>query len=199
MRNDNLELAQRYIIDNPGEPIPELTESDLRNLENIKMAFDYIRAHPLSTKKEQRSYIMKECGVSDTTAYNLIATAKFLMPNDQLRSKQYAKVKVDALLDEQYTRIKNGDHKGADAIHKLIQDYVKAYRLDIDEGELIDAQEALKIDKVLIVNDPGEIGVTLTERDRREDDRLARKYGWGKYAQSEIEFEEVDNEENIPS
>lgn len=201
-QKDRLELAQKYILEDPTKPIEGLDKGEQKTVENLRECFNYLTENPLATYKERRKYLCKKLGITAFTAYNYITVCEMLLGNTSLQGKNLAKIRVASLLDEEYACIKNEDYKGADARHRLVQDYIKAFRLDIDEGEMMNAKEALTIPKVIITTDLSAIGIHPSEHELREQERLKRE---ANYEEPEI-IETIDidgdvdrGEEDIPA
>ena len=177
-RKDRLQLAQEYIIDEAGRSLEGLSDMEVKTVTVLRSLYDYMQENPNATIKERREYLMKNDGVCDISAYRYIAIVETLIGGETPKGKQFAKFRVQALLDEEYASIKADDHARAKSLHLLIQDYIKTYRLDIDEGEALDINELMEHQTVIISSDPSVIGIVPTEHEREEQERLKREAGY---------------------
>ena len=79
------------------------------------------------------------------------------------------------------------DYKRAEALTKIAATLSKAFATNLDEGELINAQEYLQIATVNITINPADVNIKVKEPTQREIERMLRKY--------EIDVEDVEAEE----
>ena len=176
-QKDRLDLATKYIVDDPDRPTIDLDKAERKTVEHLRLCYNYINENPLATHKELRDQIMKLCSVTDIAAYRYISLIQMLIGEQSLEGKNFAKMKVAALLDEEYICLKNENYAAATARHKLIQDYIKAFRLDIDEGEMLNAAKYLKIEAIQITTDPASLGIHRSPKEIAETERIMKKYG----------------------
>ena len=184
-----------------------LDAADQRTVEILRKCYNYLVENPLASYKDRRDYLVKEMHVSINTAYDAITICNLLLGDTTRNGKNLAKIKVQSLLDEAYKCLRNDDYKGADGRIKLAQTYIKAFRLDVDEGEMVDAKAALNIEAIRISTDPTTIGITKTTRWRSEVSRLMKMYGVeDDYHILDVEAEEVtdqptpeSHEESLPA
>mgnify|MGYP006873164941 CR=1 FL=1 len=187
-QKDRLDLATKYIIDDPDHPTTDLDKAERKTVEHLRLCYDLINENPLATHKELRNQVMELCGVTDIAAYRYISLIQMLVGEQSLQGKNFAKMKVAALLDEEYLCLKKEDYAAANGRHKLIQDYIKAFRLDIDEGEMMDAARRAEFESIEFTTDLAAIGVTLTDEQRKANEKLKRENNY-----EDIDFEEVVN------
>ena len=86
-------------------------------------------------------------------------------------------------------------------IGEIVQDFTdwcgeafNTFATNLDEGELINAQEYLQIPAVVITVNPADINVKIKEPEQREIDRMLRKYEIEDVEAEEVKEEPVDNE-----
>ncbi|MBQ1486303.1 MAG: hypothetical protein IIZ44_07575 [Muribaculaceae bacterium] len=206
-QKERLALAQHYVIEAPNELPATLDAADQRTVEILRKCYNYLVENPLASYKDRRDYLVKEMHVSINTAYDAITICNLLLGDTTRNGKNLAKIKVQSLLDEAYKCLRNDDYKGADGRIKLAQTYIKAFRLDVDEGEMVDAKAALNIEAIRISTDPTTIGITKNTRWRSEVSRLMKMYGVeDDYHILDVEAEEVtdqptpeSHEESLPA
>ena len=187
-QHDRLELAQKYLISDPSASVAGLGNDERQTVANLRLCFEYIQEFPLASYKDKRDYLMETAGITTRTAYDIISVCEALVGTATLKGKNFAKIKVQALLDEAYKCIQAEDFKGSESRVKLAQTYIKAYRLDIDEGEAFDAARRAEFESIEFTTDLAAIGVTLTDEQRKANEKLKRENNF-----EDIDFEEVIN------
>ena len=138
---------------------------------------------------------MNKYGLSRLQAYRTIDYASAALGNVQASHKNWIRQRVEYLSEQAFIAAKAGNTKLADSLTKIAKVLSKAFATDIDDGELIDAQKYLEINKVLITSDPSSIGIEITAPKKKEIDRLKKKY-----AVDDAEYEEMEEDEaGLPS
>jgi hypothetical protein len=185
---DRLQLAQKYVVEDPTLPLDGLKDKEIKTVLALRSLYDYVHENPNASIKERREFLTRQDGIGDTAAYRYIAIVETLVGSETPRSKQFAKFRVQALMDEEYAYVKAENYNAAKAIHLLIQDYVKTYRLDIDEGEAFDAAKRAEFERIEFTTDLEAIGIGLTPEQKKANDRLKRENNY-----EDIDFVEILN------
>ena len=128
------------------------------------------------SRAQLRNYLMKKYRVSKVQAYNIITYAAVILGNVQASHKNWVRQRIEFLCEEAYKAATKGDTKKAESFTKIAGVLAKAFQTNLDEGELINAQQYLEIDRVNITIDPKALNIKLSETKQKEIDRLLRKY-----------------------
>ena len=107
--------------------------------------------------------------------------------------KNWIKIKAETLIEEAYNAAKKRDFALAAELRKQAKTLGFLFRLDQDEGELLDAQKYLTIERVVITVNPNEIGIKFTDNDKKKADKYFKKFT------EDAEYEEVKDEDDLSS
>lgn len=175
MRKDNLALieANMFLPENQQE---KMTESQKALLEQVTDCYNLKLQRPMISLTYLRNYLMKKHKVSKVQAYNIITYTTVILGNVQASHKNWVRQRIEFLCEQAYAAANAGNTKKSDALTKIASVLSKAFATNIDEGELINAQQYLEIDKVNITINPEAIGIKTSQIKQKEIDRLLKKY-----------------------
>lgn len=193
MRDDNMDIIVNNLFEDP-ETRKELTESQKNLLIQVADCYNLQLQKPMYSQKNLRNYLMNKYGVSRIQAYRIIEYASVALGNVQASQKNWIRKRVEFLIEESYTAAMSENYKLSESLTKMAKVLAKAFATDQDDGELIDAQKYLEISKVVIVTDPKAIGIDIPETQKKEIERLLRKYEI-----EDAECEEIKDESDLPS
>ena len=175
MRDENLALIEANMF-LPEEQRKPLTESQQKLLDEVIDCYNLQLQKPMVSRAQLRNYLMKKYRVSKVQAYNIITYAAVILGNVQASHKNWVRQRIEFLCEEAYKAATKGDTKKAESFTKIAGVLAKAFQTNLDEGELINAQQYLEIDRVNITIDPKALNIKLSETKQKEIDRLLRKY-----------------------
>lgn len=175
MRHDTADLLINYMFE-PPEKRKELTENDQQLLLQVTDCYHLQLQNPMYSREKLRNYLMENHHVSRTTAYYIIALTRQALGNVESSAKEWVKQKIEYLLEKAYIATVAKDFKTAQALTKIAETYGRTFKTDIDEGELLEARKALRIENITIVTDPGAINIRLTDKETARVKELMRKY-----------------------
>lgn len=192
MRNENLELIERNLF------VPEddlkVTESQKLLLKEVADCYNLQLQKPMYSRTMLRNYLIKKYKCSKVQAYKIIQYAAVVLGNVQPSHKNWVRQRIEFLGEQAYAAAEAKDYKRVDALTKIAATLAKAFATNIDEGELINAQEYLQIPEVVITVNPADINVKIKEPEQKEIDRMLRKYEIEDVDAEEVKEEPADNE-----
>ena len=192
MREDSYDIVRRHLPDD-AEGLDSLPKSYKELVMQCRYCYSAQLANPWTSRKESRNKLCNEFGITPSQAYNVIAlTAQFLcdVPSSH---KNWIKIKAETLIEEAYNAAKKRDFALAAELRKQAKTLGFLFRLDQDEGELLDAQKYLTIERVVITVNPNEIGIKFTDNDKKKADKYFKKFT------EDAEYEEVKDEDDLSS
>ncbi len=192
MRDDSLDLINNHLFE-PAEQRALLPPSSQKLLEQVQDLYTFQLNDPFKSRKQARQYLVNKYKITVSQAYNIMALTAQALGNVQTSAKNWIKTKCDALMEEAYNAAKSRDFELAKILTKQALVYAKIYRLDVDEGELLDAKKYLTIEQVQITMNPEDIGIKMSEKDKAMAEKYMKKFT------EEADFEEVKDEESISS
>lgn len=175
MRDENLSLieANMFLPEDQRKP---LTESQNKLLLEVTDCYNLQLQKPMTSRSNLRNYLIKKYGVSKIQAYKIIQYAATLLGNVQASHKNWVRQRIEFLSEQAYLAVEAGNLKKAESLVKIAGVLTKAFATNMDEGELINAQQYLQIDQVNITIDPTAIGIKTSPVKQKEIDRLLKKY-----------------------
>lgn len=188
MREDSLDLINDHLFEEPDKR-RLLPKSSQELLEQVTDCYTLQISNPFRSRKEIRQYLVEKYGVSVSQAYNIIALTAQALGNVATAHKNWIKVKAETLMEEAYTAAKAKNFTLAAELRKQAKTLAYIFRLDVDEGELLEAQKYLTIDRVVISFNPEDVGVKFTEKDKEKADNYIKRFT------EDADFEDVENEE----
>jgi len=192
MREDSVDLINKHLFEEPEkrEALPPSVQS---MLEQVTDCYTLQLSNPFHSRKELRNYLVDKYNLSVSQAYNIIALTAQALGNVSNSHKNWIKVKAETLMEEAYTAAKAKNFQLAGELRKQAKTLADIFRLDVDEGELLEAQKYLTIDRVQITFNPEDVGVIFTAKDKEKTDKYIKQFG------EDTDFEEIEDEENLPS
>lgn len=160
----------------PEDQRKPLTESQTKLLLEVTDCYNLQLQKPMISRSNLRNYLIKEYGVSKIQAYKIIQYAATLLGNVQASHKNWVRQRIEFLSEQAYLAVEAGNLKKAESLVKIAGVLAKAFATNLDEGELINAQQYLQIDQVNITIDPTAIGIKTSPVKQKEIDRLLKKY-----------------------
>jgi len=186
MRENNLELIEQNMF-LPEEQRKELTEKQQLLVKEVADCYNLQLRKPMLSRKALCNYLMGTYGCSRSQAYNVIHYAEVCLGNVQPTHKNWVRQRIVFLTEQAYAAVIAKDYKRSKALTEIANSLSKAFNTNIDEGELINAQQYLEIDQVNITIDPTALNIKVSEPKQKEIDRLLKKY--------EIEDAEIISDE----
>ena len=175
MRDENLDL----IVNNmflPVESRKDLTESQEKLLEEVTDCYHLQLQKPMISKTKLRDYLRGKYGISYVQAYKIIQYAAVALGDIRPTHKNWVRQRIEYISEQAYEAIEAKNYKRFEALNKLAATLAKAFNTNLDEGELINAQKYLEIDKVNITINPSAIGIKVSEPTQKVIDKMLRKY-----------------------
>lgn len=192
MREDSLELLRKHLPDGV-EGFDLLPPSSKDLIIQVRDCYAMQIADPWISRKEVRDRLMDTYGIQASQAYNVIALTAQLLGDVATSHKNWIKLKAETLVEESNNAADARDFVLAAEKRKLAKTLGFLFRLDQDEGELLNAQKYLTIERVQITTDPNDIGVKYTSKDKELADKYIKRFA------EDAEYEEVNDEKDIPS
>lgn len=192
MRDDSLDLINNHLFE-PAEQRALLKPAKRKLLEQVQDLYTVQLNDPFMSRKQAREYLVNRYGISVSQAYNIIALTAQALGNVETAAKNWIKFKCDTLMNEAYQAAEERDFDLANIKIKQAVAYAKIHRLDVDEGELLDAKKYLTIEQVQITMNPEDIGIKMSEKDKAMAEKYMKKFT------EEADFEEIKDEESISS
>lgn len=185
MRDENLDLIERSMFA-PEENL-KLTESQKLLVREVTDCYNLQLQKPMYSRTKLRNYLINKYGCSKVQAYKIIQYVATILGNVQPSHKNWVRQRIEFLSEQAYAAVEAKDYKRAEALTKIAATLSKAFATNLDEGELINAQEYLQIAAVNITINPADVNIKVKEPTQREIERMLRKY--------EIDVEDVEAEE----
>lgn len=190
MRDENLELIERHMFGTVEQQKKELTESQKQLLLEVTDCYNLQLQKPMLSRSALRNYLVGKYNCSKIQAYKIIQYAAVILGNVQPSHKNWVRQRIEYLTEQAYAAVEAKDYKRSEALTRIAATLSKAFATNLDEGELINAQQYLEIDRVNIVIDPSAVNIRMSEPKQKEIDRLLRKYEI-----EDVDAEIVDDEE----
>lgn len=190
MRDENLELIERHMFGPVEQQKKELTESQKQLLLEVTDCYNLQLQKPMLSRSALRNYLVGKYHCSKIQAYKIIQYAAVILGNVQPSHKNWVRQRIEYLSEQAYAAVEAKDYKRSEALTRIAATLSKAFATNLDEGELINAQQYLEIDRVNIVIDPSAVNIRISEPKQKEIDRLLRKYEI-----EDVDAEIVDDEE----
>lgn len=192
MRKDSLELLREHLAES-SEGFDLLPQSSKDLIIMARDCYAMQIANPWISRKEVRMRLVDTYKITNSQAYNVIALTSQFLGDVPTSHKNWIKLKAESMIEEAYDAAKARDFALAAELRKLSKTLGFLFRLDQDEGEVLDAQKYLTIESVEITFDPNDIGVKYTKKDKELADSYARKFA------EDIEYEDVTDENSVSS
>lgn len=186
MRDTTLDIIINNLTADPDKR-QQLAPRYQEILLQVGDCYNLILQHQMMSRKELRNYLMNRYKLTQIQAYRIIDYANAALGSLPATHKNRVRQRVEAIIEESYEAAKAGNFKLSEQLTKLARVYAKVFAIDQDDGELIDAQKYLEIARVEIVMDPAAIGITISEPEQKEIDKMCRQYQI-----EDADFEEVD-------
>ena len=168
-----------------SEDAKSLTESQQKLLMEVTDCYNLQLQKPMYSRTKLRIYLVKKYGCSKIQAYKIIQYSATLLGNVQPSHKNWVRQRIEFLCEQAFAAVEAKDYKRAEALSKIAATLSKAFATNLDEGELINAQEYLQIPAVVITVNPADVNIPIKEPVQKEIERMLRKY----------EIEDVEAEE----
>lgn len=192
MREDSLDLLRKHLSDG-SEDFEKLPKSSKTLIIQVRDCYAMQIADPWIGIKNVRDRLVETYGITVSQAYNIMALTAQLLGDVATSHKNWIKLKAETLVEESNNAANARDFTLAAEKRKLAKTLGFLFRLDQDEGELLDAQKYLTIERVKITFDPNDIGVKYTAKDKELADSYIKKFA------EDAEYEEVKDEDSLPS
>ena len=175
MREDSLDLVRKHLPDDE-ESLKALPKSSRELILQVRDCYSMQLADPFMSRKEIRDRLVDQHHISLSQAYNVIALTMQLLGDVSTSHKNWIKIKAEALMEEAYKAAKNKNFPLAAELRKQAKTLGYLFRLDTDEGELLEAWKHLNIESVQITVNPNDIGIKFTEKQKAKADDYFRKF-----------------------
>lgn len=192
MRNDSLDLVTKHLSDT-DEEFKLLTPSEQKLILEVRDCYAMQISNPWIGRTDVRDNLMDRHKITASQAYNVMALTSHLLGDVPTSHKNWIKLKAETLIEEANNAAEARDFNLAAEKRKLAKTLGYLFRLDQDDGEILDAQKYLTIERVEITFDPNDIGVKYTSKDKTLADNYIKKFA------EEAEYEEVNDGESLPS
>ena len=192
MREDSLDLLRKHLSD--GVEGYNLLPQTVKNLiVQVRDCYAMQIADPWISKKEVRDRLVETYAITVSQAYNVISLTAQLLGDVPTSHKNWIKIKAETLVEEANEAADARDFALAAEKRKLAKTLGFLFRLDQDEGELLDAQKYLTLERVEITINPNDIGVKYTPKDKETADKYIKQFA------EDADYEEVKDEEGLSS
>lgn len=167
-----------------------MTVPQQKLMEDVKACLDIMDGNLMMPTPKLRDALMEATGCSRTRAYEVILLAREALGNRKPTAKLVVREDILEMMREAYQAAQQLDpEKKVKALTDIANALARAFATSDDDGELLDAAKHLTIDKVVIVSDPAALGITQTDEEKREIDRMKKEAGY-----EDVDFEELLNE-----
>lgn len=187
MRDDSLDLVLNHLFE-PEEIRKTLPPSAQTLLTQVSDCYTRQFNNNFISKKELRIYLVDKYKISVSQAYNIIALSRMALGDVKPAHKNWIKTKCETLMDEAYAAAQAKDLALAAELRKQAKTLGDIYRLDVDEGELLEVQKYLTIDKVEITINPEDIGIKFSDKDKAKAEEYMKKFA------EDVDFDEVTDD-----
>lgn len=192
MRKDSLELVRKHLSDTEDE-FKLLSPAEKKLILEVRDCYAMQISDPWVSRTDVRDNLMDRHKITASQAYNIIALTSQLLGDVPTSHKNWIKLKAETLIEEANNAADARDFDLAAEKRKLAKTLGYLFRLDQDDGEILDAQKYLTIERVEITFDPNDIGVKYTAKDKEKADEYIKKFA------EEVEYEEVNDGDSLPS
>lgn len=192
MRKDSLELVRKHLSDTEDE-FKLLSPAEKKLILEVRDCYAMQISDPWVSRTDVRDNLMDRHKITASQAYNIIALTSQLLGDVPTSHKNWIKLKAETLIEEANNAADARDFALAAEKRKLAKTLGYLFRLDQDDGEILDAQKYLTIERVEITFDPNDIGVKYTAKDKEKADEYIKKFA------EEVEYEEVNDGDSLPS
>ena len=192
MRKDSLELVRKHLSDTEDE-FKLLSPAEKKLILEVRDCYAMQISDPWVSRTDVRDNLMDRHKITASQAYNIIALTSQLLGDVPTSHKNWIKLKAETLIEEANNAADARDFALAAEKRKLAKTLGYLFRLDQDDGEILDAQKYLTIERVEITFDPNDIGVKYTAKDKEKADEYIKKFA------EEVEYEEVNDVDSLPS
>lgn len=192
MREDSLELLRKHLQD-AGEEFEKLPQSSKNLVIQVRDCYAMQIEDPWIGSTYVRDRLVETYGISKSQAYNVMALTSVLLGDVTTSHKNWIKLKAEKLMEEANAAANARDFALAAEKRKLAKTLGYLFRLDRDEGEILDIQKYLTKENCQITFNPNDIGVKYTAKDKELADKYFKKFA------EDAEYEEVNDEESLPS
>lgn len=187
MREDSLDLVRKHLPDDE-ESLKKLPDSAQTLILRVRDCYAMQLTDPFLSRKEIRNRLVDKYHIDVSQAYNIIALTMQLLGDVATSHKNWIKIKAEALMEEAYKAAKNKNFPLAAELRKQAKTLGYLFRLDVDEGELLEAWKYVNIDTLQITINPNDIGIKFSEKDKAKADDYFRKFT------VDADYEEVKEE-----
>lgn len=154
-----------------------LTTVQKTTCEQCESVYHLWLENPMISDTEMVAMLQEREGCTKNHAIDVVKVTKMALGDVKKSSKSAILLKVNYLLESAFAATNAGDFKKAENYRRIAEAYIKAYRTDVDEGEVANIASIMRIDKVTIVNNPLAAGVPYDPNNRKKADELMAKYG----------------------
>ena len=191
MRDDTLDIIVNNMFLDPDKR-KKLTERQENLLLQVSDCYNVMLQKKMVSKKELRNYLINKYKVTQIQAYRIIEYTVAALGNLPATHKNWVRQRVEFLIEEAYSAAKAKNYKLSESLTKMAKVYANAFSIDQDEGELIDAQKYLELPRVEISINPESIGITISDVEHKEIDKMCKQYEI-----TDAEYEEVEDDGTV--
>lgn len=192
MREDSLEMLRKHLPDD-DKALESLPPSYKDLVVQVRDCYAMQIGNPWISRKAIRMKLCDTYQITESQAYNIIALTAQFLGDVPASHKNWIKIKAETLMEEAYDAATKKNFALAAELRKQAKTLGFLFRLDQDEGELLEAQKYLTIERVEITLDPNEIGVKYSSKDKEKADNYIQKFV------EDAEFEDLTDEESLPA
>lgn len=192
MRENSLDLIRKHLPDGV-DGFNLLPKSSQELIIQVRDCYAMQIANPWISRKEVRQRLVETYRITVSQAYNVIALTAQLLGDVATSHKNWIKIKAETLMEEANNAANARDFALAAEKRKLAKTLGYLFRLDQDEGELLDAKKYLTMDMVQISFDPNVVGVKFTAKDKEKADAYMKQF------MEDAGYEDVKDETSLSS
>lgn len=164
-------------INLPEDKQTPMTEKQKQILKDVRTCLEIMDGNLMMPTVNVRDKLMEATQCKRDYAYKIILIARQALGNRKPTSKLAIREEVLEMMRVEYQEaIKLTGADRVDAVTKIAKTIVKTFHLDDEDSAVVDIAQMLEDSDRYLTIDPTAIGITLTDKQRRDIARLKRKY-----------------------
>lgn len=169
-KRQTLELCRQYLFENPTK---ELAPQMKLRLQRIRSAYTHWTEFPMKSELQIRNFLIDNCDIKKSQAYDDIEIIKSLLGNIKSASKDWHRFRFNAMIEESYEIAKA--QQDPKALSMIIREYGKNNQLHIPDSQAIPWSEIIP-QFIEPTEDPTVIGLKRDPNLRIRISELMKKY-----------------------
>lgn len=175
------ELRERY------------AESIVTRLLRVREEYNWFLSNPDAKDRQFVENAVSRFGISKSLAYNDLSIVKMLLPHLSQASRDFHRYRYNEMILETYQMAKK--RKDAKTMEKAASSYAKFNRVDLEDEQAV-PYDLIVVQPFTATDDPSVLGIKPMPRLQERIQELLHKYQAENIDIEDIQYEEVDLEEN---